>query len=295
MTLQSMTGFARTQGQHETTSWVWELRSVNGKGLDLRVRVPSGFEAVETATRVLLSKFFKRGNIQISLSITTSASATLPFVNEVSVDALLDAAKKIQEKTGGDLPTSAELMAMRGVVELGEETLDEATKTTRNKAILESLAEAASALVDMRESEGSAIAKVLEEQIGKISQLHLDIEANEARSPEAIKAQLKQQVEKLIENYSDFDEQRLYQEAAILAAKADLQEELDRLVVHVKASQELLGSDGPVGRRLDFLAQEFNRECNTICSKSNSAEVTSIGLDMKLIIDQFREQLQNME
>ncbi len=115
------------------------------------------------------------------------------------------------------------------------------------------------------------------------------------RSPEAIKAQLKAQVDQLIENNSDFDEQRLYQEAALLAVKADLQEELDRLVVHVKAAQELLASEGPVGRRLDFLAQEFNRECNTICSKSNSAEVISMGLDMKLIIDQFREQLQNME
>ena len=295
MTLQSMTGFARTQGQHESTSWIWEMRSVNGKGLDLRIRVPSGFEDVETAARMLLSKFFKRGNIQISLSITTSASATLPFINDVAVDRLIDAAKKIQKKTGGNLPTPAELMLVRGVVELGEEALNEESKAARNKVILESLAEAASALVAMRESEGAAIAKVLKEQIDKISQLHSDIEANEARSPAAIKAQLKLQVEKLIENNSDFDEQRLYQEATILAAKADLQEELDRLVVHVKASQELLDCDGPVGRRLDFLAQEFNRECNTICSKSNSAEVTSIGLDMKLIIDQFREQLQNME
>jgi len=150
-------------------------------------------------------------------------------------------------------------------------------------------------LVDMRKSEGNAIAKVLSEQVEKIAQLHGEIEVNDARTPEAIKQQLKKQVDKLVENNAEFDEQRLYQEVAILAAKADLQEELDRLVVHVKAAQELLASDGPVGRRLDFLAQEFNRECNTICSKSNSAEVTSIGLDMKLIIDQFREQLQNME
>lgn len=294
MTLQSMTGFARSQGQFEDTAWVWEMRSVNGKGLDLRLRVPSGFEAVETAARSLLAKYFKRGNIQISLSITQSATAAIPYINQEAVGALLDAAKNLQAKVGGELPTASELMTMRGVVELGEKELDEDTKAKRNKAILESLQDAASSLVAMRLSEGEAIAKVLKEQIARISELHSAIEANEARSPEAIKVQLKAQVDKLVEN-TEFDEQRLYQEAALLAAKADLQEELDRLVVHVKAAQDLLASEGPVGRRLDFLAQEFNRECNTICSKSNSAEVTSIGLDMKLIIDQFREQLQNME
>ena len=295
MTLQSMTGFARTQGQFEETSWVWELRSVNGKGLDLRLRIPNGFEALEVKSRNLLSQYFSRGNIQISLSMTQSSSASIPYVNQDAVSALLDAARELQGKVGGNLPSAAELMSMRGVVELSEKQLDDDAKDKLHLEILETLEEAAKALLAMRQSEGQAIAKVLEEQVEKIAQLHRDIEANDARSPEAIKRQLKMQVDKLVENNSEFDEQRLYQEVAILAAKADLQEELDRLVVHVKAAQDLLESDGPVGRRLDFLAQEFNRECNTICSKSNSAEVTSIGLDMKLIIDQFREQLQNME
>jgi len=295
MTLQSMTGFARTQGEFDGTSWVWEMRSVNGKGLDLRIRVPNGFEEIEIAARALLSKYFKRGNIQINLSVTQSASASLPYVNHDAVEALITSAKELQQKVGGELPTAAELMSMRGVVELGEKQLDDEVKAERNTAILSNLEVAAQSLLEMRKSEGAAIAKVLDEQVSKISDLHSAIEANDARTPEAIKAQLKTQVDKLIENNAEFDEQRLYQEAAILAAKADLQEELDRLVVHVKAAQELLGGNGPVGRRLDFLAQEFNRECNTICSKSNSAEVTSIGLDMKLIIDQFREQLQNME
>ncbi len=295
MTLQSMTGFARSQGQFEDTSWVWELRSVNGKGLDLRIRVPGGFEAVETAARNMLSKYFKRGNIQISLSISQSASVTIPYINHEAVSSLFDAAKELQQKLGGVLPGAAELMAMRGVVELGEKQIDEDTKNKRNANILNGLEQAAKSLMEMRQSEGGAIAEVLREQVNKISQLHSAINASKSRSPEAIKAQLQAQVEKLIDSNSGFDEQRLYQEVAILAAKADLQEELDRLVVHVKAAQELLAGDGPVGRRLDFLAQEFNRECNTICSKSNSAEVTSTGLDMKLIIDQFREQLQNME
>lgn len=295
MTLQSMTGFARTQGQYDDTSWIWELRSVNGKGLDLRLRVPSGYEAVETAARSELAKHYKRGNIQISLSVSQSASATIPYINQEAAQSLLSAAKELQAKVGGELPTAAEFMAMRGVVELGEKELDDDAKAKRNAEILKSLNSAALALVEMRQSEGDAIAQVLSGQVAKILELHCAIEANEMRSPEAIKTQLKAQVDQLIENNSGFDEQRLYQEAAILAAKADLQEELDRQVVHVKAAQELLASEGPVGRRLDFLAQEFNRECNTICSKSNSAEVTSIGLDMKLIIDQFREQLQNME
>jgi len=237
MTLQSMTGFAREQGQFEETAWVWELRSVNGKGLDLRIRVPSGFEAVEAAARSALSKHFKRGNIQISLSITQASAASIPYINQEAVDSLLLAAKDLQTKVGGELPTAAELMTMRGVVELGEKELGEDIKTKRNSAILASLKQAAQALVDMRLGEGVAIAKVLKDQVSKISKLHLAIESNEARSPEAIKTQLQLQVDKLIENNTNFDEQRLYQEAALLAAKADLQEELDRLVVHVKAAQ----------------------------------------------------------
>lgn len=295
MTLQSMTGFARTQGQFEETSWVWELRSVNGKGLDLRLRIPSGFEALEVKSRKLLTTYFTRGNVQISLSVTQSSSASLPYINQEAVSTLLEAAKELQQRVGGDLPSAAELMAMRGVVELQEKQFNDEEKDTLHLAILESLKEAAEALLSMRQGEGRAIAEVLRQQVEKIEQLHRQIEANDARSPEAIKQQLQTQIDKIVENNAEFDDQRLYQEVAILAAKADLQEELDRLVVHVKAAQDLLRSDGPVGRRLDFLAQEFNRECNTICSKSNSAEVTSIGLDMKLIIDQFREQLQNME
>ena len=295
MTLQSMTGFARTQGQFEEIAWVWELRSVNGKGLDLRLRIPNGYEALEVKSRAILSEYFTRGNIQISLSVNQSSSIGIPQINQDAVSELLKAAKELQQKVGGALPSAAEFMGMRGVVELCEKQLDDEQKSNLHLAILKSLGEAASLLVDMRKSEGNAIAKVLSEQVEKIAQLHGEIEVNDARTPEAIKQQLKKQVDKLVENNAEFDEQRLYQEVAILAAKADLQEELDRLVVHVKAAQELLASDGPVGRRLDFLAQEFNRECNTICSKSNSAEVTSIGLDMKLIIDQFREQLQNME
>lgn len=295
MALQSMTGFARSQGQFEGVSWVWELRSVNAKGMDVRLRLPTGYEAIEVQARKLVQKHIKRGTVQISLSVIESSSNTIPHINREAVQSLIKAAKVLQKEVGGELPTAAELMNIRGVVELIEKPLDEALKEKRDAMLLANLKEGTDALVETRTKEGVAIAKLLNQQVLKIEELHKAIEANDARSPAAIKAQLVLQVSKLIEASDKFDEERLHQEAAILAAKADLQEELDRLVVHVKAAKELLAGDGPLGRRLDFLAQEFNRECNTICSKSNFAEVTSLGLDMKLIIDQFREQLQNME
>lgn len=295
MALQSMTGFARSQGQFEGVSWVWELRSVNAKGMDVRLRLPTGYEAIEVQARKLVQKHIKRGTVQISLSVIESSSNTIPHINREAVQSLIKAAKVLQKEVGGELPTAAELMNIRGVVELIEKPLDEALKEKRDAMLLANLEEGTDALVETRTKEGVAIAKLLNQQVLKIEELHKAIEANDARSPAAIKAQLVLQVSKLIEASDKFDEERLHQEAAILAAKADLQEELDRLVVHVKAAKELLAGDGPLGRRLDFLAQEFNRECNTICSKSNFAEVTSLGLDMKLIIDQFREQLQNME
>lgn len=295
MALQSMTGFARSQGQFEGVSWVWELRSVNAKGMDVRLRLPTGYEAIEVQARKLVQKHIKRGTVQISLSVIESSSNTIPHINREAVQSLIKAARVLQKEVGGELPTAAELMNIRGVVELIEKPLDEALKEKRDAMLLANLEEGTDALVETRTKEGVAIAKLLNQQVLKIEELHKAIEANDARSPAAIKAQLVLQVSKLIEASDKFDEERLHQEAAILAAKADLQEELDRLVVHVKAAKELLAGDGPLGRRLDFLAQEFNRECNTICSKSNFAEVTSLGLDMKLIIDQFREQLQNME
>lgn len=295
MALQSMTGFARSQGQFEGVSWVWELRSVNAKGMDVRLRLPTGYEAIEVQARKLVQKHIKRGTVQISLSVIESSSNTIPHINREAVQSLIKAATVLQKEVGGELPTAAELMNIRGVVELIEKPLDEALKEKRDAMLLANLEEGTDALVETRTKEGVAIAKLLNQQVLKIEELHKAIEANDARSPAAIKAQLVLQVSKLIEASDKFDEERLHQEAAILAAKADLQEELDRLVVHVKAAKELLAGEGPLGRRLDFLAQEFNRECNTICSKSNFAEVTSLGLDMKLIIDQFREQLQNME
>ena len=184
---------------------------------------------------------------------------------------------------------------MRGVVELEESTLGEAELAEFHNAILQSLDDGIDALEAARRDEGALVGDVLKSQLSQLSALHKQIDENAERRPEMIKQTLASQVAKLVDNSDAFDPQRLHQEAVLLAAKADIQEELDRLGVHLNSAAELLEKGGPVGRKLDFIAQEFNRECNTICSKSNSAGVTGLGLDMKLVIDQFREQLQNME
>jgi len=295
MALQSMTGFARHEASYDNAFWVWEMRSVNGKGLDLRIRIPPGFEALEIAAKKLLSSKFSRGNMQISLTLDNSKSQITPTLNEDMADALLEVAKRVQAKTGGEMPSVADLMSMRGVVELGEDDLDEAGREVRQTAVLDSLAEAAKSLIMMREAEGKAVAIVLQTQLATIGKLREQIDQDPSRTPEAILAHMNEQVATFLQGEEKLDPQRLHQEAVVLATKADLQEELDRLTVHLKSAGELLSGVGPIGRKLDFLAQELHRECNTICSKSNSASVTALGLDMKLVIDQFREQIQNME
>lgn len=295
MALQSMTGFARHEGQFDDASWVWELRSVNGKGLDLRFRLPTGYETIEGKVRKIGQSMLSRGNVQISLQTLQSFSTATPVINESVVDAIISNAEKLRERVGGDMPDVAELLNIRGVLEFEEAAVSEDAREAFEKEVVSSFEQALSELVKARATEGAAIEAVLKSQIDKIAALHTSIEANEDRSLEAIRARMKEQLDRLIEDNDKLDQQRLHQEAALLAAKADIQEELDRLSVHLDSATKLLAGDGPIGRKLDFLSQEFNRECNTICSKSNSASVSSLGLDMKLVIDQFREQIQNME
>ena len=271
------------------------MRSLNGKGLDVRLKLPHGFEELDIPSRKLIGTRLTRGNLQVNLQVTSSHSGLQPRVDEALAIALMDKAIGLQGKLGGDLPTLADIMAMRGVIEFEEPSADEEIRQARNQSLLDSLNDTLILLVEMRKDEGSAILKVLTGQLAGIEQLVIAIRDNEARSPEAVREHFKDLVSKVLENEEGFDPQRLHQEAVVIAAKADIQEELDRLIVHLHSARELLGGNGPIGRKLDFLAQEFNRECNTICSKSNSAEVTALGLDMKLVIDQFREQVQNME
>lgn len=295
MNVQSMTGFARREGTTGRHRWVWELRSVNGKGLDIRLRLPSGFEALEVEARKLLSSRLSRGNLQVSLNVS---------VTEAKVEAVLNrealAAVQALRAELGDLVDPAplkldSLLAIRGLVDFREAEENEAATEARDRAILEGLEQALDDLIAMRLSEGEALAVILSGHVRTIADLTRRVESDPSRRTEEIARRLGQQIALLMEAASGLDRDRLYAEAALLATKADLREEIDRLKAHVAAADDLLAKGGPIGRKLDFLAQEFNRESNTICSKSNAAAVTAAGLELKVVIDQFREQVQNLE
>ncbi|WP_075996001.1 YicC/YloC family endoribonuclease [Salaquimonas pukyongi] len=295
MALQSMTGFARSQGRMGETSWVWEIRSVNGKSLDVRFRLPAGLEAEEAALRELLCERILRGNIQVSLQLEEGAASVLPVLNEEALAAASQITRKVSEQTGLPPAGMEALLAIRGVVEYREAPLDPAAAEARGKAMMESFSEAVIALEAAREKEGTAIAGVLAGQIDEIERLTLAVADDPSRSAEAIRERLATQLARAMEAADGLDEQRLHQEAALLATKADLQEEIDRLIAHIASARSLLAEGGAVGRKLDFLSQEFNRECNTICSKSNAVAVTGFGLEMKVVIDRFKEQVQNIQ
>ncbi|MEW7007712.1 YicC/YloC family endoribonuclease [Lentilitoribacter sp. EG35] len=294
MAVSSMTGFASADGIHDNASWLWEIRSVNGKGLDVRLRLPSGFEALESQVRAASAKALKRGNIQISLNVKEQHSAEL-VVNQAALEQVMNIASQLSENTNIEKASVDGILNVRGVL---EERQVERSQSDKDKLIAEmsvSFLECLDALVVARQSEGANLTSVLLDQMEQVALKVGAIVADPSRTQDAIRIRLKEQVRNLLEVNSDFDEDRLHTEAAILATKADLQEELDRLVTHIKAAKSLIKEGGAVGRRLDFLAQEFNRECNTVCSKSNAGAVTTIGLDLKVIIDQFREQIQNVE
>ena len=295
MTLQSMTGFARVEGTSGRTRWAWELRSVNGKGLDLRLRLPPGFEALEADVRRLAGEAFSRGNIQAGLAASISEAEVEPVVNQRALAAVL----ALRDQLAGAVDPAPlrldTLLSVRGIVDFREAEESEAERAARDADIRTGFAEAIRRLGDMRRKEGAALADVLFAQVGRIEALTAIVEADPSRSVSAIAERLSGQVAALLQGASALDRDRLHQEAALLATKADLREEIDRLTAHVAAARELIAGGGPIGRKLDFLAQEFNRESNTICSKSNAAAVTAAGIELKVVIDQFREQVQNLE
>jgi uncharacterized protein (TIGR00255 family) len=296
MTLQSMTGFARVEGTSGRYRWAWELRSVNGKGLDIRSRLPQGQEYLETDLRRLVGERLMRGNLQVGLSLTVSENRVEAVLNHDALNAVL----ALRDQLGPEILDTAPLrldtlLSIRGLVDMREAADDEEAVAKRDVDILVGLGEAVSALAAMRETEGAALRAILEDQITRIEGLAQQIEADPSRSPEEIARRLEAQLASLLDTTSGLDRDRLHQEIALIATKADLREEIDRLKAHVTAARELLSVGGPVGRKLDFLAQEFNRESNTICSKSNSVAVTSSGIELKVVIDQFREQVQNLE
>ncbi|NLH81459.1 MAG: YicC family protein [Phyllobacteriaceae bacterium] len=295
MPLYSMTGFARRDGVAQGHRWTWELRSVNGKGLDARLRLPPGLDRLEIGVRERLSKRLTRGNVQAALTLAREEAATALRINEAVLDAVIAAMNRVADRIDATAPTLDGVLAIKGVLETAEVEDDEATRAALDAALLVGLDDAIDDLLAARAREGEAIGRVLLGQIDEIARLTAAAEAHPARTPEAIRARLAEQVEALLGAVPALDPQRLAQEAVLLATRADIREELDRLVTHVAEARRLLGEGGPVGRRLDFLTQEFNRETNTLCSKANDRGVTAIGLDLKAVVDQLREQIQNIE
>jgi uncharacterized protein (TIGR00255 family) len=294
MTLQSMTGFARSEGTSGRQRWAWELRSVNGKGLDLRLRLPSGMERLEGELRALAADCFSRGNIQVALTVSVSENRLEAVVNRDALDAIL-ALKQELAGVVEDAPLKFDtLLSVRGLIDFREAEDGAEEQESRDRDIVGGFADALNKLRDMRQSEGAALFTVLSAQITRIAELTAVVESDPSRQPEQIAARLASQLA-LVSGAHGLDRDRLHAEAALIATKADLREEIDRLNAHVAASRELLEKGGPVGRKLDFLAQEFNRESNTICSKSTATAVTAAGIELKVVIDQFREQVQNLE
>lgn len=296
MALQSMTGFARAEGTSGRYRWAWELRSVNGKGLDIRMRLPQGMEGFEAEVRRLLGQYLTRGNVQVGLNVSVSENRVEAVLNRDALDAVL----RLRDELGTALvdPTPLRLdalLAIRGLVDFRETQDDEAALAARDADILAGLEQAARALCDMRKTEGDTLCRVLSDHVSNIQDLVQKVEADPSRQPEEIARKLVAQLAALLDASPSLDRDRLHAEAALLATKADLREEIDRLKAHVTAARDLLAMGGPIGRKLDFLAQEFNRESNTICSKSNAVAVTSAGIELKVVIDQFREQVQNLE
>ena len=294
---QSMTGFASRSDEAEGLRWTWDLRGVNGKGLELRLRLPDWVEGLEPLVRAAAGKRLARGNVQVSLRISGGDDEAAAELDEAALARVLEAMGRIEAEAGrrglGLAPaTAAQIVALRGVMATGQASRD---VTALRARLMESFEAALAEFTEMRGREGQALSGVLEGQLTQIEELV-------TRAAEAVEARREEQSEKLraalarvLENTDGADATRVAQELALIAVKSDVTEELDRLTAHVAAARDLMRDKGAVGRKLDFLMQEFNREANTLCSKSGSSALTQIGLALKTVIDQMREQVQNVE
>ncbi len=292
--LSSMTGFAHADGVHERWRWSWELKSVNGRGLELRCRLPQGFDSIEPELRKAAKQKLHRGSINVSLTMRIEAAQSAYRVNDAALTDAMTMIEKISQKIKCAPPRAEGILSLRGVIEPVDELEDEEARDALIAALTASFAEATDLLAIARQSEGGAMVKVLAGQFDDIERLTKDAAAHAATTPAAIKNRLQAQLDELLGG-AGIAEDRLVQEAALLAVKADIREELDRLASHVDAGRLLLAGKGPAGRQLDFLTQEFNREANTLCSKASDMDLKRIGLELKKVIDQMREQVQNIE
>lgn len=291
-----MTGFARTEGATDTCTWGWEAKSVNGKGLDVRLRYPRGFDFIDAQSRERVTKRFKRGNVSLNLDINWTKPQSSVALNEEVLAQVMLAAAKIQDTVPDVEPPSVDgILALRGVLEQSDEEFSDDDVKALESALLEGLDQLLEQLAEGRDGEGARMGGVLHDQLATIETLSEEATTLAALQPDAIRKRIAEQVASLVSDVDALDADRLAQEAAIVMTKADIREELDRLVAHIAAARDLLAEEVPVGRRLDFLCQEFNREANTLCSKSSDTELTRVGLELKAVIEQFREQVQNIE
>lgn len=295
MALSSMTGFARSQGVAGTYAWSWELKSVNSKGLDLKLRLPPGWEAIELGVRARASEILSRGSVFANLTVSREGTAPVARINEPALNAVLAALKGLSGRVVGAPPSLDGILSLKGVMEVSEAEESEDERSAAEIAVVAGFGEALNGLADMRRTEGQALGRILSARLSEIGALAARAEASPGRKAEAIKARLAEQVAALLEASQRFDADRLHQEAILLATKIDIREELDRLTAHVAQAKKLIADGGPIGRKLDFLSQELNRESNTLCSKANDLELTNIGLELKAVVEQFREQVQNLE
>jgi uncharacterized protein (TIGR00255 family) len=295
MPLKSMTGFARSQGALGAANWQWEVRSVNGKSLDVRLRLPPGCEALDVPARELTAKRLGRGSVTLNLTLARQGTGTVVRLNEATLLQVNAAVQRAAELVQATPPSLDGILALRGVLEVVEAEEPEGEQAQRNAAILASLAAALDAMVVDRGREGERLGKTFAAQIDEIESHTLSAERSPQRTPEKIAARLREQVDRLFAAGGQLDSQRLHQEAMLMAVKADVEEEVQRLKSHIQEARSLLGVSEPVGRKLDFLTQEFMREANTLCSKAIDIDVTRTGLALKAVIDQLREQVQNIE
>jgi uncharacterized protein (TIGR00255 family) len=294
MAIASMTGFAREAGATGPYQWAWELKSVNGRGLDVRLRLPPGYDAAGDEARAQIQKAFARGQCQVNLTVTRGVTPPKVRVNEEVLASLVEALGRVRLPDTVQPASVDGLLAVRGVVEIEEEA-DEALSAELAKDLRAGSERLVTALRAARLAEGRALAGIVEGRLAAMERLAAAAEESPARQPEAVRAKLEAQVAALVGASPALDPDRLHQEAVLLATKADVREELDRLKAHIEAARELLKAGGAVGRRLDFLAQEMGRESNTLCAKANDVALSRIGLDLKALVEQFREQVQNVE
>ena len=286
-----MTGFARVQGEHGGDSWVWEVKSVNARGLDVRVRLPSGHDAVETAVREGIAKRFRRGAFNAVLNLTLGKGEEALQVDRGLLEQLIAVTAEYSDAK----PNIEALLALRGVLTASERVTDEAGEAARQKACIENFQSVLGALESARRDEGSRLLDLLDTRLSEIEGFVDEAESTAAARPEAVRRRMKAQFAELLDESSPVSEDRLVQELALIAVKNDVREEIDRLGAHIEQARDLLSEEEPVGRRLDFLCQEFNREANTLCAKANDVDLTRIGMALKASIDQLREQVQNVE